>query len=47
MLLATDGHRVHFDLIGPPSGAVVCFAHALLADGGMWAEQAGALVAAG
>lgn len=43
MLLGLPTHRVHYDLIGPAGGDVVCFAHALLADGGMWAEQATAL----
>jgi 3-oxoadipate enol-lactonase len=47
MLLATATHRIHYDLIGPSSGAVVCFAHAVLADGGMWADQVTALVGAG
>lgn len=47
MLLATGTHRIHYDLIGPSTGDIVCFAHALLADGGMWAEQATALVGAG
>lgn len=47
MLLATGLHRIHYDLIGPSAGEVACFAHALLADGGMWADQAAALVSAG
>jgi 3-oxoadipate enol-lactonase len=47
MLLATDTHRIHYDLIGQSSGEVVCFAHALLADGGMWADQATALAGVG
>lgn len=47
MLLFSTTHRIHYDLIGPEDGEVVCFAHALLADGGMWAEQAYALARAG
>lgn len=47
MLLVTATHRIHYDLIGPSTGGVVCFAHALLADGGMWADQATTLVEAG
>jgi 3-oxoadipate enol-lactonase len=47
MLLASTGHRTHYDFVGPSSGDVVCFAHALLADSGMWAEQVPALAGAG
>jgi 3-oxoadipate enol-lactonase len=39
MLFASPTHRIHYDLIGPERGAVVLFAHALVADGGMWAGQ--------
>ena len=31
MLLASATHRIHYDLIGPVGGEVVCFIHALLA----------------
>jgi 3-oxoadipate enol-lactonase len=47
MLLASANHRIHYDIIGPMPGEVVCFAHALLADSGMWAEQTAALLGAG
>jgi 3-oxoadipate enol-lactonase len=47
MLLNLDARRIHYDLVGPPAGGTVCFAHALAADSGMWAEQVPALVAQG
>jgi 3-oxoadipate enol-lactonase len=47
MLLNSKSHRIHYDLIGPDKGEVVCFAHALLADGGMWSDQVPALLSAG
>jgi 3-oxoadipate enol-lactonase len=47
MLLKSASHRIHYDLVGPDSGDVVCLGHALLADGGMWADQVPALVDAG
>ncbi|MEA3024203.1 MAG: 3-oxoadipate enol-lactonase, partial [Alphaproteobacteria bacterium] len=47
MLLNLDARRIHYDLVGPPAGETVCFAHALAADSGMWAEQVPALVAQG
>src|SRR5258708_7491161 len=47
MLLNLAGRRIYYDLVGPPAAAVVCFAHALAADSGMWAEQVPALVAQG
>jgi len=47
MLFASPTHRIHYDLIGPDGGAVVLFAHALVADGGMWAGQVPPLVQAG
>jgi 3-oxoadipate enol-lactonase len=39
MLLHIDGRRVHYDLLGEPSGPVIYFAHALAADSGMWSPQ--------
>ncbi|RAI39691.1 alpha/beta fold hydrolase [Rhodoplanes roseus] len=47
MLMVHDRRTVHYDLIGPDDAPVVCFAHALAADGGMWAEQIPAVLAAG
>lgn len=47
MLMTIDRRPVHYDLIGPDDAPVVCFAHALAADGGMWAEQVPAVLAAG
>jgi 3-oxoadipate enol-lactonase len=47
MLLNLGARRIHYDLVGPPEAAVVCFAHALAADSGMWAEQVPALTAQG
>src|SRR5260370_38710353 len=47
MLLIRAGARIYYDLVGPPAAGVVCFAHALAADSGMWAEQVPALVAQG
>lgn len=47
MLLPLAGRRLYYDLAGPESGPVVCFAHALASDSGMWAEQLPPLFAAG
>jgi 3-oxoadipate enol-lactonase len=47
MLITIDGRRVAFDLVGPQDAPVVCLAHCLSADGGVWAEQLPALLAAG
>jgi 3-oxoadipate enol-lactonase len=47
MLLSSATHRIHYDFVGPDAGDVVCFAHALLADGGMWADQVSPLLQAG
>ena len=47
MLLNLGARRIYYDLVGPPEAAVVCFAHALAADSGMWAEQVPALTAQG
>ena len=46
MLLHVSGHRLRFDLLGTGS-RTICFAHALAADSGMWAEQVPALLACG
>jgi len=47
MLFSSATHRIYYDLVGAQTGDVVCFAHALLADGGMWADQVPPLVRAG
>lgn len=47
MLLTIDGRRVHYDLVGPDSAPVVCLAHTLSSDMGIWSEQVPALLAAG
>src|SRR3954469_12885911 len=47
MLLQIENHRLHYDIVGPQCARVVCFAHALAADSGMWAEQVPRLVARG
>ena len=47
MLLQRSGYKLYYDLVGPDSGEVICFAHALAADGGMWAEQVPPLLSAG
>ena len=47
MLLHLAGRRIHYDLAGPEEAPVVCFAHALAADSGMWAEQVPSLLAQG
>ena len=47
MLLSSATHRIYYDFVGPDAGDVVCFAHALLADGGMWADQVSPLLQAG
>jgi 3-oxoadipate enol-lactonase len=47
MLLNTGGRKLHYDLMGPENGPVVCFTHSLSSDGGMWAEQVPPLLAAG
>ena len=47
MLINLKGRRLYYDLTGPENGPVVCFAHSLSSDGGMWAEQMGPLVGSG
>jgi 3-oxoadipate enol-lactonase len=47
MLLGTANHRIHFDLLGPEQAPVVCLAHSLSSDSGVWAEQVPPLLAAG
>jgi 3-oxoadipate enol-lactonase len=47
MLINLAGRRIYYDLTGPDKGQVVCFAHSLASDSGMWAEQVSPLLAAG
>src|SRR2546428_389004 len=47
MLLGLDARHIHFDLLGRADGPVICLAHALSADAGVWAEQVPPLLAAG
>ena len=47
MLIDLAGRSIYYDLAGPEDGPVVCFTHSLASDGGMWAEQMPALIAAG
>src|SRR5450631_3180627 len=47
MLFKVGDHNLYYDLIGPDAGPVVCLAHALAADGGIWAEQVPPLLAEG
>ncbi|NVO15156.1 MAG: alpha/beta fold hydrolase [Rhodoplanes sp.] len=47
MLTVIDDRTLSYDLLGPADAPVVCFAHALAADGGMWAEQVPAVLQAG
>lgn len=47
MLLSLEGRHIHYDLLGPEDGPVLCLAHALSADTGIWVEQVPPLLAAG
>jgi 3-oxoadipate enol-lactonase len=47
MRLVRDTHVIHYDLLGDGENGTVCFAHALAADSGMWAEQVPAVLGAG
>jgi 3-oxoadipate enol-lactonase len=47
MLVTLPGRRLYYDLVGPEDGPVVCITHSLSSDGGSWAEQVPALLAAG
>jgi 3-oxoadipate enol-lactonase len=47
MLLPFAGRRLYYDLAGPKTGPAVCITHSLASDGGSWAEQVPALLAAG
>jgi 3-oxoadipate enol-lactonase len=47
MLIKAQNRRIYYDLTGPDKAPVVCFAHSLSSDGGMWAEQMVPLLASG
>jgi 3-oxoadipate enol-lactonase len=47
MLITLASRRIHYDLVGPEAGPVVCMAHSLSADSGVWSEQLPALLAQG
>ena len=47
MLIDAGTHRIHFDLLGPEEAPVVCLAHSLSSDSGIWAEQVPPLLSAG
>lgn len=47
MLIAASTHRIHFDLLGPEGAPLVCLAHSLSSDSGIWAEQVPPLLGAG
>lgn len=47
MHVVRNGYRIHFDLLGDADAPVIAFSHSLAADGGMWAEQVPAFLAAG
>ena len=47
MLIKSRTHRIHFDLLGPAGAPVVCLAHSLSSDSGIWAEQVPPLLEAG
>lgn len=47
MLIDVGNRRIHYDLIGAEDGPVVCLAHSLSSDSGVWAEQLPPLLADG
>lgn len=47
MLLQLGGRHICFDLLGDEGAPVVCLAHSLSADMGIWAEQVSPLLARG
>lgn len=47
MLALIGDHRIHYDLMGPDEGEVVCLVHGLLMDTGVWVDQVAALHARG
>jgi 3-oxoadipate enol-lactonase len=47
MLINLEGRKLYYDLTGSDGAPVVCFAHSLSSDGGMWAEQVTPLLVEG
>jgi len=47
MILNIDNRRIYYDLSGDPGAPTLTITHSLSSDGGMWAEQMPALLAAG
>jgi 3-oxoadipate enol-lactonase len=47
MLVNIAGRDLRYDIVGPEAAPVVCLAHALSSDSGIWAEQVPPLLAAG
>jgi len=47
MLVNIDGRNLRYDILGDEAGPVVCMAHCLSFDSGVWAEQVPPLLAAG
>lgn len=47
MLVTTGNRRIHYDLLGPKDGPVLCMAHSLSSDSGVWSEQLAPLLAHG
>lgn len=47
MQVLLANRHLYFDLLGKDEGPVICLAHALSADMGIWAEQVSVLLAAG
>ncbi len=47
MLVNIDGRNLRYDVLGDEAAPVVCLAHCLSFDSGVWAEQVSPLLAAG
>jgi 3-oxoadipate enol-lactonase len=47
MIIRIGNRRIHYDLLGPARGPVVCFAHSLASDSGIWSEQLQPVLALG
>lgn len=47
MLVNIDGRNLRYDIVGDEAAPVVCLAHCLSSDSGIWAEQVPPLLAAG
>lgn len=47
MLVNIDGRDLRYDIVGDEAGSVVCMAHCLSFDSGVWAEQVPYLLGAG